>query len=191
MLLKTICIVYLLSKYGDPMPEAVQKQETGKKYKHILRIANTDLDGAKPIYKALTKIKGVNFMFSNLICELTNTDKNSKTGELDESTVKKLDDAIENPLKYDAPLWMLNRRKDYEDGNDKHLVTSKLDFTKQNDIRRLQKIKSYIGLRHYNRLPVRGQRTKSNFRKNKGKATGVTKKSSQPSSSADKGKEKK
>jgi small subunit ribosomal protein S13 len=173
------------------MPETEQKQETVKKYRHIVRVANTDLDGAKPIFKALTKIKGVSFMFSNLVCELTNTDKNAKTGELDESTIKKLDEAIDNPLKFDAPLWMLNRRKDYEDGNDKHLVTSKLDFTKQNDIRRLQKIKSYIGIRHYNKLPVRGQRTKSNFRRNKGKAAGVMKKSSQAGSSADKGKDKK
>lgn len=144
-------------------------------YKHIVRIANTDLDGSKPIHKALIKIKGVNFMFSHMICELAGIDQFSKTGDLKEEEVKKLNEVVENPLKFHAPLWMLNRRKDYEEGIDRHLLGGNLDFTKQNDIRRLQKIKAYKGVRHYLKLPVRGQRTKSNFRKNKGKATGVRK----------------
>ena len=51
-----------------------------------------------------------------------------------------------------------------------------LIFSKQQDVRRLQKIKSYRGLRHAANLPLRGQRTKSNFRRNKGKAVGVKRK---------------
>ena len=38
------------------------------------------------------------------------------------------------------------------------------------------KIKSYRGLRLQKRLPVRGQRTRSNFRRSKGKVVGVKKK---------------
>jgi len=72
---------------------------------------------------------------------------------------------------------MLNRRKDYEDGTDKHIILGDLKFTKDNDIKRMKKIKSNKGYRHAWGLPVRGQRTKSNFRKNKGKVTGVKKKS--------------
>ena len=44
------------------------------------------------------------------------------------------------------------------------------------DLRRLKKIKSNRGLRHQWGLPVRGQRTKSNFRRSKGKAVGVKRK---------------
>jgi len=40
------------------------------------------------------------------------------------------------------------------------------------DIKRLKKIKSYRGLRHVLGQPVRGQRTRGHFRKNK--AVGVT-----------------
>jgi len=40
-------------------------------------------------------------------------------------------------------------------------------------ISRLEKIKCYRGIRHMQGAPVRGQRTRSNFRKNKGKVTSV------------------
>ena len=56
-----------------------------------------------------------------------------------------------------------------------------LDFTVDNDLKRMKMIKCYRGMRHAFGLPVRGQRTKSNFRKNKGKASlGVVKKQQQP-----------
>ena len=84
--------------------------------------------------------------------------------------VKKLDNVIADPAKAGAPTWMLNRRKDYEDGSDKHVITGDLKFALENDIKRLKRIKSYIGMRHGVGLPVRGQRTKSNLRRNKGKS---------------------
>ncbi len=68
---------------------------------------------------------------------------------------------------------MLNRRRDYETNENKHLVTGDIKFVQDNDIKRLKKIKTYKGVRHILELPVRGQRTKSNFRKNKGKVLGV------------------
>jgi small subunit ribosomal protein S13 len=78
-----------------------------------------------------------------------------------------------NPLKYGSPRWMLNRRNDYETGDDRHLLTGDIGFVRDNDIKRLKMIKSRRGMRHMFGLPVRGQRTKSNFRKNKGKVLGV------------------
>ena len=66
----------------------------------------------------------------------------------------------------------------YETGNDGHLLTSDLDFTKDNDIKRMRKIKSYRGNRHTRGLPVRGQRTRGSFRK--GKTVGVSKRKDQP-----------
>ena len=58
--------------------------------------------------------------------------------------------------------------------------------------KRLQMIKSYKGMRHAAGLPVRGQRTKSNFRKNKGKGSlGVKKKTAAAPAPAEKPKGKK
>ena len=116
-------------------------------------------------------------MFSNMVCNLAGVDKMAKTGYLNDEQIKKIDGVLNNPLKYNAPNWMLNRRKNYEDGKDYHLVTGNLSFAEENDIKRMKKIRSYKGVRHGIGLPVRGQRTKSNFRKNKGKASlGVVKK---------------
>lgn len=145
-------------------------------FKHIVRIANTDIDGNKKIADAMRKIKGISFAFSNMICKLVGVDKTKKTGNLLDSEINKLNEAVRNPKEFGAPSWMLNRRNDYETGEDKHILSSDLRFTKDNDIKILKKIKSYKGMRHAFGLPVRGQRTRSNFRRNKGKVTGVQKK---------------
>ncbi|MBD3313228.1 30S ribosomal protein S13 [Candidatus Woesearchaeota archaeon] len=147
-----------------------------EEFRHILRIANTDLEGKKQLLTALRKIKGVNFMFANMVCNLTGVDKNKRVGDLSDNEAEKLNDAITDPLKYKAPLWMLNRRRDYETGEDKHLTTGNINLAVGNDIKRLRAIKSYRGFRHAEGLPLRGQKTKSNFRRNKGKVTGVKRK---------------
>ncbi|MBT5271967.1 30S ribosomal protein S13 [Candidatus Woesearchaeota archaeon] len=149
-----------------------------KAFRHIVRIADTDLDGNKPLYHALTKIKGVGVMFANMVCNFSKIDKEKKVGDLDNKEVEVLTDIVQNPKKYKAPEWMLNRRKDYFSGEDKHIVVGDLKFAKENDLRRLKKIKAYRGTRHMFGLPSRGQRTKSNFRKNKGKVQGVKRKAS-------------
>lgn len=144
-------------------------------YRHLVRIANTDLDGRKAILVALTKIKGVSDMYANMVCHVAGVDKTHKTGDLNDNQVQKMDEIIRNPNKYKVPTWLLNRRNDIEDGTDKHLITSDLMFRKDQDIKRLKKIKCYRGFRHMDGLPSRGQKTKSNFRKNKGKVQGVKK----------------
>ena len=53
------------------------------------------------------------------------------------------------------------------------MLSGDLDYTKDMDIKRMKMIKVYKGMRYAFGLPVRGQRTKSNFRKNKGKVQGV------------------
>ncbi len=145
-------------------------------FRHIVRIVNTDIDGNKSIYLGLTRIKGISHMFSNMVLNLLNIDKNLKVGDLSEEQVSKLDEAIRNPEKLGAPAWTYNRKKDPETGKDMHLVSSDIKFIQDNDIKLQRKIKSYIGSRHSAGLPVRGQKTKNNFRKNKGKATGVKRK---------------
>ena len=143
--------------------------EEDKDYKHILRIANTDLNGAISIFRSLRQINGIDFMFSNLICHLAKVDKNKQTGKLTNEEVKRINEVINNPTKFGAPPWILNRRNDPEAGTDKHLIAVDLKFTEDNDIKMMKKMKSYKGVRHILGQPVRGQKTKGNFRENKGK----------------------
>lgn len=119
------------------------------------------------------RIRGVGVSFANAILSVTGIDKNKKTRELSEEDIKKIEVVIKDPAAFKIPFWMFNRRKDYETGADKHLVTSELDFTKENDIRTMRKIKCYKGVRHSRGLPVRGQRTKGHFRR--GESLGVAK----------------
>ena len=67
-----------------------------------------------------------------------------------------------------------NRRLDIETGESTHKIGSDLDITKDFDIRRMKKMRSYKGIRHIQGQPVRGQRTRSHFRV-RGKSTGVRK----------------
>ena len=153
------------------MPEE-QKQEL----KYFVRIANTDLDGNKPIHHALIKIKGISYMFSNAICNVAGIEKTKKAGYLSDDEANKIDEIIKEPSKFKIPSWLFNRKKDPEENLDKHLVSSTLSFIQDNDIKMMKKMKSYKGIRHSLGLPVRGQRTRSNFRRNKGKVMGVKKK---------------
>jgi len=141
-------------------------------FRQIVRVVNTDLDGNKPIYHALRKIKGINFSMSNAVCRQLKIDSNKKAGDLSDDEIKKIENLIKEPK--ELPPWLLNRRKDFDTGEDIHLVVSDLKFRKEFDIKRLQKIKSYRGIRLALGLPVRGQRTKAHFRK--GSAVGVRKK---------------
>lgn len=146
-------------------------------FRHIVRIANTDLKGEKQILYAMKKIKGVDVMYANMALSIAGVSKTKKAGELSDAEVSKIDEALKNRDAH-VPVWLLNRRKDYETGSDTHLLNADLDFEKDNDLKRMKKLKTYKGLRHQWGLTVRGQRTKSNFRKNKGKGLGVKKKTS-------------
>ena len=155
-----------------------EKQTQDSNYKHIVRIANVDVPGDKPVRISLTKIKGVGINFADVACTLAGIEKQTKTGTLSDEQIAKLNDVVNNPSESGFPDWMLNRRKDYETGEHKHILTGTLNFVKDNDLKRLKKIKTLRGMRHQKGLPVRGQRTRSNFRKSKGKVVGVKKKGS-------------
>ncbi|MBI4441630.1 30S ribosomal protein S13 [Candidatus Woesearchaeota archaeon] len=142
-------------------------------FKHIVRIANTDLDGNKQTLHALRKVKGVSFVFANAVLHLTKIPKDQQIGTLSDADVERLARAVKNPLEIGMPIWLINRRKDPEEGTDKHLVATDLTYARDNDIKMMQKMKSYRGYRHAHHQPVRGQRTKSHFRANKGKVQGV------------------
>ncbi|KHO48039.1 MAG: small subunit ribosomal protein S13 [archaeon GW2011_AR5] len=150
------------------------KQETQRR---IVRVMTTDIDGSLSVERALRKIKGVSFMFSKSVCTATGIDRRKKIGLLSEAEVKTIEGFIKKPQ---LPKWMLNRRKEPENGDDAHLTMADLDFRKREDINTLRRIRAYKGIRHELGQPVRGQRTRSSFRTQK--TVGVSRKSIQQAS---------
>jgi small subunit ribosomal protein S13 len=148
-------------------------QEQKQQDERMIRILSEDIEGKTRIYPGLTRIKGISWTLSNAICRILKLEKTRKIGSLTDEELKKITDFIKNP---EVPTYILNRRADLDTGEDKHLVGSDLDLQKEFDIKRLKKIKSYKGYRHMSNLPLRGQRTRSNFRRNRAKGAGIKKK---------------
>lgn len=154
-----------------------QKQEQEKYEEKLVRIVSEDIEGGMKIYVGLTKVKGVSWGMANAICKVLGIDKNRKIGSLTPEEIKKITEFIKKPR---VPHYLLNRRKDFETGYDMHLSGSDLELQKEFDIKRLKKIKSYRGIRHAAGLPTRGQRTRSHFRKNRPKGSGIKSKEKKP-----------
>ena len=134
-------------------------------FKHIVRIADTDLDGSKPVMIALTGIKGIGLRMARAITNALELNPRAKLGELDDETIERLRKLVEEELEQHIPPWMFNRRKDPYSGKDLHLLAKDVDFAKMLDIERMIKIKCYRGVRHARGYKVRGQRTRSTGRK--------------------------
>lgn len=152
-----------------------KKEDKAKEHRPVImeeslvRIAMTDIPGKIPVYAGLTRVKGISWTLSSAVCKKLNIDKKRKMSTLSEQEIEKITSFIKNPQ---LPSWLLNRRKDFETGNDKHLITTELDLSREFDVRRMKKIRSYKGIRHTLGQPVRGQRTRAHFRK--GRSVGVT-----------------
>jgi len=148
-----------------------------QEFRYIVRIVSKDLNGNLPIYRALTKIRGIGIRMAKMIAlALEKEEKighDSKLGSMPESMDAKLEDIVLHPEKHGIPVYCLNRRKEYSTGQDKHLVMADLEFQTRTELQRLNEIKSYRGLRLSWGLTVRGQRTKSTHR-GKGGVVGVT-----------------
>lgn len=142
-----------------------------EEFKHMVRISRKDVDGNKSIVNALADLKGVGIALSGALCKSMGLDSNQKIGYLSDDKVNEIEEAVKNPKKFDIPDWMLNRRNDYETGETEHLIESDLTMRLRDDLNRMKKVRSYKGRRHEVGLPVRGQRTKSTFRK--GSSVGV------------------
>jgi small subunit ribosomal protein S13 len=146
-------------------------------YATIVRVMQTDIPGNKRLLTGLTYLKGVSWTISNAICHILELDPNKTMEKLEKSEIEKITKFLENPTPF-LPKYLLNRRKDFYTGTDNHIVGNELDMTKEFDIRRLKKVRSYRGLRHATGQPTRGQRTRSHFRlRKKNKAVGVKPKS--------------
>jgi small subunit ribosomal protein S13 len=153
--------------------EAENKSKEKEYGERVIRILSKDIEGGMSLYSGLSTIKGISWALANAICKVLKMDKKRKIGSLTEEEVEKIIKFLANPQ---IPNYILNRRKDFETGEDKHLTGSDLELQNEFDIKRLKKIKSYKGYRHVAGLPVRGQRTRSNFRKNRSKGAGIKKK---------------
>lgn len=107
-----------------------------------IRIAGVILPDAKRVDIALTRLYGVGRSLSGKILAQAGVDPNVKVHELTEKEAGSIREIIERGFNVEGEL-----RRDTTD-----------------NIRRLKDINCYRGLRHIRRLPVRGQRTKTNSR---------------------------
>ena len=108
------------------------------------------------------------------VAQVAGISPKTKVGNIPPEKIKIIETIIENPINNGIPVWLVNRRKDYETGENVHVVGPKLLMSLREDLNRMKKMKSYKGVRHQLGLPVRGQRTKSSFRK--GTSLGVQRK---------------
>ena len=115
----------------------------------MARLAGVDLPRNKRMEIALTYIYGIGKALSRDILKQAEVSLDKRTDELDDNETRRIREVIEaRQLKVEGDL----RRE----------VTL--------NIKRLQDLGCYRGLRHRRNLPVRGQRTHTNARTRKGKA---------------------
>jgi small subunit ribosomal protein S13 len=111
----------------------------------MARIAGVNIPLNKRAEIGLTYVFGIGRSTANRILKETGVDPNTQIKDLTEDEIVKLRDAVEN-----------------------REVEGDLRRERSQNVKRLQEIGSYRGLRHRRGLPVRGQRTKTNARGRKG-----------------------
>ena len=155
-----------------PKPEFTKESHIQeKKYEEkLVRILSEDIGSEMSIYAGLTKVKGISWGLANALCKILKIDKKKKISSLTHEEIKEISEFMKNPS---IPGFIFNRRNDFETGKNRHLIGTDLELQTEFDIKRMKKIKSYKGVRHSAGQPVRGQRTKSHFRKNKAKSGGI------------------
>ncbi|MCI7105023.1 MAG: 30S ribosomal protein S13 [Lachnobacterium sp.] len=112
----------------------------------MARIAGVDLPREKRVEIGLTYIYGIGRTSSNRILEAANVDPNTRVRDLTDDEVKRISAVIDETQTVEGDL----RRE---------IALN---------IKRLQEIGCYRGIRHRKGLPVRGQKTKTNARTRKG-----------------------
>ncbi len=112
----------------------------------MARIAGVDLPREKRVEIGLTYIYGIGRVSSNRILEAAGVDPSTRVRDLTDDEVKKIASVIDETMTVEGDL----RRE---------IALN---------IKRLQEIGCYRGIRHRKGLPVRGQKTKTNARTRKG-----------------------
>ena len=113
----------------------------------MARIAGVDLPREKRIEIGLTYIYGIGRVTSNNLLEEAGVNPDTRVKDLTDEEVKKISEAIDK---------------------EGILVEGDLRRDVALNIKRLQEIGCYRGIRHRKGLPVRGQKTKTNARTRKG-----------------------
>ena len=117
----------------------------------MARIAGVNIPQNKLVLIGLTYIYGIGDKFSKQICNDLNITKQTRVNQLTDEQILKIREYI-----------------------DKHYsVEGDLRRQISTNIKRLTDLGCYRGLRHRNKLPVRGQRTHTNARTRKGKAVPI------------------
>tara|TARA_B100000959_G_C14926049_1_gene601550 strand:+ start:974 stop:1354 length:381 start_codon:yes stop_codon:yes gene_type:complete len=117
----------------------------------MARISGVNIPTNKKINVALTYIFGIGNKVANDICSEASIDIAKRVSELNDDELNKIRDLIDQKQTVEGDL----RRK--------------ISL----DIKRLNDLGCYRGLRHRKKLPVRGQRTHTNARTRKGKAVAI------------------
>lgn len=117
----------------------------------MARIAGVNIPSNKRLVISLTYIYGVGTTSAKRVCENTKISESKRVKDLTDQELITLRNEIDQNMSVEGSL-----RK----------VVS-LNIKKKKDLR------SYQGLRHIKRLPVRGQNTHSNARTRKGKAVAI------------------
>jgi small subunit ribosomal protein S13 len=141
----------------------IDETELGDDFNYIIRLADSDVDGLRPIGMGLTSVKGVGIRTAQAMCEIAGIDASKMAGHLTDKEQQTLKDTIEEYATR-VPLWMLNRQRDLDTGDELHLFSNDVKMVKSDDIARLRASKAYRGVRHASNKRVRGQRTRSNGR---------------------------
>ena len=117
----------------------------------MARIAGVNIPTSKRVLIGLTYIHGIGPAKSKEILEKVGIEESRRVNELTDDEVIRIREAID---------------ADY-------LVEGDLRREVKANIKRLQDLKCYRGLRHRRNLPVRGQRTHTNARTRKGPAKAI------------------
>ncbi len=113
----------------------------------MARISGVDLPRDKRIEIGLTYVYGIGRATSNRLLEKAGVDPNTRVRDLSDEEVAKITSAIQD---------------------ENILIEGELRREVAMNIKRLQEIGCYRGIRHRKGLPVRGQKTKTNARTRKG-----------------------
>lgn len=142
----------------------------------MVRVSEYILNGDKKVEAAIRDIKGIGYRTASILVKNLNM-KDRLLGDLNEDEISRLETALKN-ISDLLPSWMLNHRNEQFTGSNLHLIGTDLDIAVKKDIEFMQKIRCYKGIRHTQGQPVRGQRTRTSFRK--GRTVGVIKKKNAP-----------
>jgi small subunit ribosomal protein S13 len=168
-------------KKQKPMQKKKEEQQlniAGKEIRGIVRIAARDINGIYKIPKALRQIKGIGHTLSIVLSQVIEKElqinQNTLIGELNDEQIQKIEQIIANPMGYGVPKFLLNRQKEYQTNEPKHLIGNDLIFAIKQDIEHEKESQTWRGFRHTYGKKVRGQRTRTTGRK--GMTVGVLRK---------------